>query len=71
MTSHELHRKYAEYSDTLARPSEELAKDFATAHTLVSSDPNSGEMVSLSVVRDWIALERRMRIPGLGRALAA
>lgn len=70
MKPQELHSKYRELSDTLFKSDSELERDFVSARDLVATDPNSGAMVALSVVRDWIALERRLRIPGLGRTLA-
>lgn len=69
MTHQDLFRKYPKNADTLSRSDNELAADFERSRELIDRSPNDAASVSLTVVRDWIAHERRMRIPGLGRAL--
>lgn len=70
MTGQALFKKYPETRTTLNATDGELKRDFENACALIDPDLNSGDSVSLSVVRDWIALERRQRILVLGRDLA-
>jgi hypothetical protein len=62
---------YPRASTTLAPTDEQLEADFRMAQSFISANDGSSEAVRLSVVRDWIAQERRARIPGIGRDLPA
>lgn len=69
MNAHDLFQKYMNYFETLDRSDDELAFDFDMASRIIDRAPNDGQSVALTTVRDWIAQERRLRIPGLGREL--
>jgi hypothetical protein len=62
---------YPRASATLARTDEQLEADFRIAQAFIRGSDGSSEAARLSIVRDWIAQERRARIPGIGRDLPA
>jgi hypothetical protein len=59
-------RKYPNLPAAIARPEPELAADFEAVVRVIETHPDRSEAFRLTVVRDWIGQQRRMRIPGVG-----
>lgn len=67
----DLLQRYNSAADTRGRSDAELEADFNAAEALIAAEGDTDQSVRIGVVRDWIGQERRARIPGIGRKLAA